>query len=114
MWVTWYGTGAPPDSARRFSEAIRSSPTLTSDGGNDQPLRSFTRRTNFSPDHTSVTAHTFTSTNPASSPVSRTVFSSTSEARPELFFGQLTHNIPAGASSFASRENSRTNSARDL
>src|ERR1700683_3825858 len=114
MWVTWYGTGAPPDSARRFSEAIRSSPTLTSDGGNDQPLRSFTRRTNFSPDHTSVTAHTFTSTSPASRPIPRTRFSSKSEATPELFFGQLTHNMPDGASSFVNRENSSANSARDF
>ena len=76
--------------------------------------RSFTRRTNFSPDQTSVSAQTFTSTSPASSPISRTKFPSKSVATPELFLGQPTHNIPAGANAFAIRENSRTNSARDL
>src|SRR5580700_9385119 len=68
--------------------------------------RSFTRRTNFNPDQTSVTAHTFTSTSPAASPTSRTVFSSTSVATPELFLGQLTHSMPAGASSSLLRLNS--------
>jgi hypothetical protein len=76
--------------------------------------RSFIRRTNFNPDHTSVTAQTFTSTKPACNPISRTAFSSRSVVTPELFFGQLTHNIPAGASTFASRENSFVNSACDL
>jgi hypothetical protein len=113
-----YGTGAPPDSARQFSEATR--PQLirltgnTVEGAFRDPYRSFTRRTNFSPDHTSVTAHTLTSTNPASRPIPRTRFSSRSEATPELFFGQLTQNMPAGASSFVNRENSSANSARDL
>ena len=46
--------------------------------------------------------------------MSRTTFSSRSEATPELFFGQLTHRIPAGAKSFAIGENSLANSARDL
>jgi hypothetical protein len=77
-------------------------------------FRSLTRRTNFSPDQISVTAHIFTSTSPASSPTPRTTFSSTSVATPELFFGQLTHNIPAGASLFAIRENSLANSVRDF
>jgi hypothetical protein len=76
--------------------------------------RSFTRLTNFNPDHTSVTAHTFTSTSPASSPISRTIFPSKSVAIPELFFGQLTHNMPAGARSLDILENSLINSARDL
>src|SRR5437588_11199394 len=77
-------------------------------------FRSATRRTNFSPDHTSVTAHTLTSTRPAERPSSRTTFSSTSVATPELFLGQLTHSIPAVASPFARRENSGESSARDL
>src|ERR1700729_1401583 len=76
--------------------------------------RSFVRRTNFNPDHTSVTAQTFTSTKPGRNPISRTAFSSRSVVTPELFFGQLTHNIPAGASAFASRENSFVNSRCDL
>src|ERR1035438_6583987 len=65
--------------------------------------RSFTRRTNFNPDQTTVTAHTFTSTKPASSPISRTLFSSTSVATPELLLGQLTHSIPGGASNLQIR-----------
>jgi len=64
-------------------------------------LRSFTLITNFSPDHTSFTAHTFTSTSPTSNPIFRTSFSLRSVATPEAFFGQLTHNIPAGASCLA-------------
>src|ERR1700722_15315547 len=76
--------------------------------------RSLTRRTNFNPDQTSVTAHTFTSTNPASSPTSRTMFSFRSVTTPELFLGQLTHNIPAGASSLLIRLKSLANSAFDF
>jgi hypothetical protein len=75
---------------------------------------SFTRRTNFNPDQISVTAHTFTSTSPASSPTPRTTSSVRSVATPELFLGQLTHSIPAGASSFAMQANSFVNSVRDF
>jgi len=77
-------------------------------------MRSLTRRTNFNPDQISVTAQTFTSTKPAASPISRTRFSSRSDATPELFFGQLTHSIPAGCSNFAKRRNSCFSSACDL
>jgi hypothetical protein len=42
------------------------------------------------------------------------MFSSRSLATPELFLGQLTHIIPAGASPFAIRGNCSVNSARDL
>src|ERR1700736_1230525 len=67
--------------------------------------RSFTLITNFSPDHTSFTAQTFTSTRPASSPILRTSFSFRSVAMPDVFLGQLTHSIPAGASRRAYRGN---------
>src|ERR1700721_251798 len=73
-------------------------------------LRSFKRRMNFNPDQMSVIAHTFTSTRPTARPVSRTIFSVTLVATPELFFGQLTQNIPAGESNFATRLNSDSNS----
>src|SRR5689334_10900993 len=76
----------------------------------NQPLRSFTLRTNFRPDHTSDTAHTFTSTSPASSPIRRTSFSFMSVATPDVFFGQEIHNMPDGARRFASRTNSLFNS----
>src|SRR6266853_2796158 len=59
--------------------------------------RSFTRITNFKPDHTSFTAHTFTSTSPANKPILRTSFSFRSVGTPEVFLGQLTQSIPAGA-----------------
>ena len=39
-------------------------------------------------------------------PISRTTFSSRSVATPELFLGQLTHSIPAGASRLLMRSNS--------
>src|ERR1700758_1534646 len=76
--------------------------------------RSFKRRTNFNPDQTSVTAQTLTSTNPDASPISRTTFSLKSVATPELFFGQLAHIMPAGASSRLSGLNSLARSALDL
>src|SRR5208283_1388609 len=77
-------------------------------------LRSFSRRTNFRPDHTSVTAQTFTSTSPADNPIPRILFSSKSVATPELFFGQLAHSIPAGASFSDSREKSFSSGALAL
>lgn len=77
-------------------------------------FRSFSRRTNFNPDQMSVTAQTFTSTNPARRPTSRIASSLRSVTTPELFFGQLTHNIPAGASAFEIRRNSFSSSAADL
>src|SRR5450631_4793819 len=75
--------------------------------------RSLRRRTNFNPDQTSVTAQTFTSTRPAAKPISRTIFSFRSVATPELFLGQLTQKIPAGASSFEIRLNSFASAAFD-
>src|SRR5579862_10035090 len=63
--------------------------------------RFFSRITNFSPDHTSLTAQTFTSTNPAAKPILRTSSSVRSVATPEDFLGQLTHSIPADARRFA-------------
>jgi len=66
-------------------------------------FRSLTRITNFNPDHTSLTAHTFTSTSPASNPIRRTSFSFISVLTPEVFFGHETQSIPAGASRFAIR-----------
>src|SRR5450631_1169729 len=60
-------------------------------------IRSFTRITNFRPDHTSLTAHTFTSTRAAAKPILLTSFSFRSVTTPEVFLGQLTHSIPAGA-----------------
>jgi hypothetical protein len=61
-------------------------------------VRSLTRITNLSPDQTSFTAQTFTSTSPAAKPISRTLFSSTSVATPEVFLGQETQSMPAGES----------------
>ncbi|MGC1373840.1 MAG: hypothetical protein WA824_17030 [Candidatus Sulfotelmatobacter sp.] len=46
--------------------------------------------------------------------MARTSFSVKSVATPELFFGQLTHNIPAGASSLANWENCFDNCVRDF
>ena len=47
--------------------------------------RSFTRITNFNPDQISLTAHTFTSTKPASSPIPRTSFSARSRGHTRTF-----------------------------
>src|SRR5262249_7852728 len=60
--------------------------------------RSFKRKTNFSPDHTSSMAQTFTSTIPFARPISRTIFSLRSLGTPEVFFGHDTQSIPAGVS----------------
>ena len=72
--------------------------------------------TTFSPDHTSLTAHTFTSTYPIGSATSRITSSVTLDATPDAFFGHDTHNGVSGlsfprsaASSFASRARSVTN-----
>jgi len=53
--------------------------------------RSSFRTTSFSPDHTSSTAHTFTSTSPSGSATSRTTSSVTSVATFDAFFGHDTH-----------------------
>src|SRR5438309_349054 len=58
--------------------------------------RSFSRKTNLSPDQTSSTAHTFTSTIPFARPMSRTTFSFRSVATPEAFFGQEIQSMPEG------------------
>jgi hypothetical protein len=76
--------------------------------------RLFTGITNLSPDQTSLTAHTFTSTNPMASPVSRTTFPVRSVATPDACFGHEIHNIPAGASALAQRLISRSRSTRSL
>jgi len=65
--------------------------------GNLAYARALTGTTNFNPDHTSSTAHTFTSTNPDFNPKSRMLVSSRSVATPEDFFG---HEIQIMPSSF--------------
>src|SRR5205085_1014740 len=72
--------------------------------------RSFTRRTNLSPDHTSSTAATFTSTRPCPSPIARITSSVRSVATPDDFLGHEIHNMPAGASARASPANRRSSS----
>jgi PD-(D/E)XK endonuclease len=76
--------------------------------------RSFRRRTNFKPDQTSVTAQTLTSTRPAASPMSRTIFSVRSDDTPEVFFGHETQRVPAGVKRRARPLNSSFNSACDF
>src|SRR5207253_9035641 len=58
--------------------------------------RSFSRKTNLSPDQTSSTAQTFISTIPLASPMSRTTFSFRSVATREDFFGHEIQSMPAG------------------
>jgi hypothetical protein len=60
--------------------------------------RSSLRTTSFKPDHTSSTAHTFTSTNPSGSATSRTVSSVISVGTFDDFFGHDTHTTASGAS----------------
>src|SRR5215471_16795276 len=60
-------------------------------------FRSLTRITSFKPDQTSLIAQTLTSTTPAASAMSRITFSVRSVGTPDVFFGQLTQIIPAGA-----------------
>ena len=69
-----------------------------------------TRRTNFNPDQTAVTAQTFTSTNPAARPMSRTMCSVRSVGTPELFLGQLTQSMPAGVKCFEMKSKSSRSS----
>src|SRR4051812_44107628 len=54
------------------------------------PQRSSLRITSFKPDHTSLTAHTFTSTKPSGSATARIVSSVMSVATPDAFFGHDT------------------------
>ena len=49
-----------------------------------------------SPDHTSSTAHTFTSTRPVARPMVRTTSSLRSVATPDAPLGQEIHNVPSG------------------
>src|SRR6476619_6879768 len=58
--------------------------------------RSFSRKTNLSPDQTSSTAQTLTSTIPFAIPISRTTFSVKSVATPDAFFGHEIQSMPAG------------------
>src|SRR5450759_1665811 len=67
--------------------------------------RSFSLRTNLSPDHVSSTAQTFTSTSPDSSPNVRTTPSVRSVATPDVFLGHATQSIPLGSSLSRSRAN---------
>src|SRR6266481_7810736 len=76
--------------------------------------RFLTGITNFSPDQTSVTAQTFTSTRPTSSPLWRTTSPVRSVATPEAFFGHEIHSMPAGASAFEAGKSSSSSPARDL
>src|SRR5208282_4571722 len=76
--------------------------------------RFLTGITNFNPDQTSVTAQTFTSTRPASSPRWRITSSVRSVGTPELFLGHEIHSMPAGASAFAAGINSSSRTAREL
>src|SRR5207245_4248411 len=72
--------------------------------------RSFTRRTNLSPDHTSSTAATFTATRPCASPIARITSSVRSVATPHARLGHELHNMPAGASARSSARNRRASS----
>src|SRR5205085_3578114 len=72
--------------------------------------RSFTLRTNLSPDHTAFTAATFTSTRPCASPIARIPSSVRSVVTPDAFLGHEIHNIPAGASARSSAGNRRSSS----
>src|SRR5665811_1319506 len=67
--------------------------------------RSFSLRTNLSPDHVASTAQTFTSTSPDSSPNVRTTPSVRSVATPDVFLGHATQSIPLGSSLSRSRAN---------
>src|SRR5262249_9224143 len=62
----------------------------------------------------SVTAQTLTSTNPAASLISRTMVSLRAVGTLELFLGQPTQSIPAGARFSVTRPNSLFNAAPDL
>src|SRR5437016_12284848 len=64
--------------------------------------RSFNRNINFSPDHTSSTAHTFTSTKPLLNPISRTTFSFTSVLTFDAPLGHEIQRVPAGSRFFLS------------
>lgn len=74
--------------------------------------RSFVRKTNLSPDHTSSTAQTFTSTKPADKPKSRIIFSSKSVGTLEDFLGQETHNIPVFLKCLLLLKNALVNACR--
>src|SRR2546425_7507068 len=72
--------------------------------------RSFNRRTNLRPDHTSSTAATFTSTRPCASPMARITFSVRSVGTPDALLGHEIHNMPAGASARTSTGKRRSSS----
>jgi hypothetical protein len=72
---------------------------------------SFTRITNFNPDHVSSIAQTFTSTSPHSNPTRRTTSSVRSVGRPLAFLGQPIQSIPSGTSAAERRPKSLFNSA---
>src|SRR4029453_10000676 len=61
--------------------------------------RACNRRTNLSPDQTSVTVQTFTSTTLASRPIRRTTSSVRSVSTVDAFLGQATQSMPAGGRS---------------
>src|SRR5215510_10022685 len=73
--------------------------------------RSFNRNTNFNPDHTSSTAHTFTSTKPFFSPISRATFSFKLVLILEAPFGHEIHRAPFIARLFFSRGNADSSSS---
>lgn len=76
--------------------------------------RSATLNTNFSPDHTSSTAHTFTSTSPLFRPKSLILFSSRSVGTLAAFLGHDIHNIPALSRCLFALTNSRWNERSSL
>src|SRR5215471_19580547 len=73
--------------------------------------RSFNRNTNFNPDHTSSTAHTFTSTKPFFSPISRATFSFKLVLILEAPFGHEIQRAPFIARLFFSRGNADSSSS---
>src|SRR5438552_17799502 len=76
----------------------------------DHPILhlSFSRYMNFNPDQTSSTAHTFTSTRPLLSPISRTTFSLTSVFTLAAPLGQEIQSVPAASRFFLSLGKSAT------
>src|SRR5688572_25751176 len=75
----------------------------------DSPL-SLRRMTSFSPDQTSLTAHTLISTNPSGSATSRMVPSVISVGTLEAFLGHDTHTVSGGLRPSFSASGSRVSS----
>jgi hypothetical protein len=83
-------------ASRRQSTSLRRAERGNrSTGDRGREARSSFRITSFRPDHTSSTAHTFTSTSPSGNASSRTVSSVMSVATFDAFFGQETQIVPS-------------------